>query len=208
MGVLDGAIEASVKNVVTAQPLMEILRNNQRKLVYRAKELEEAEESKNIKVEVGRERIVREQILPRIREKTTDEYGLEVAGVAIKQINYVRAVIPQIHDRMRSERIRIANRYESEGRKREAEILGTMQKELDRIESGGIKEATITRGRADATVLNIYAEAYQKDPEFYTFLRTLKLYSNSFGDRTRLVLSTRDNDLLRFLKDYGIAGED
>jgi len=66
---------------------------------------------------------------------------LELVDVRIKHINYVPTVIPKIFERMRSERIRIANKYESEGRREEAEILGQMKKELEQIESEGYKIA-------------------------------------------------------------------
>ena len=79
--------------------------------------------------------------------------ALELVAVMIKHINYVPAVIPKIFDRMRSERIRIANKYESEGRRDEAEILGYMKKELEKIESEGYKVATETRGDADAEAI-------------------------------------------------------
>ena len=91
-------------------------------------------------------------------------YGIELVDVRIKYINYVEAVIPKIYDRMRSERIRIANKYESEGRREEAEILGSMKRELERIESEGYRTAEETMGQANAEAVKIYAEAYEKAP--------------------------------------------
>ena len=130
-----------------------------------------------------------------------ERYGMELIDVRIKHVNYVRAVIPKIFDRMRSERIRIANKYESEGRREEAEIMGYMKKELEKIESEGYKIATETRGEADAEVIKIYADAYQKSPEFYSFTKTLETYEKTIDENTRLYLST-DSDYYKYINSF------
>lgn len=199
-GVLDEVIESETKNVVSSYPLKEILRDSNRKLEYTTKELEEAEIVKGTSITKGREKLV-EEILQRASRGLTDKYGIELIDVRIKFINYVPAVIPKIYDRMRSERIRIANRYESEGRREEAEILGSMKRELESIESEGYKEAKEIQGQADAEAVKIYAEAYQKAPEFYSFLKTLETYEKTFDKNTNLILST-DGDYFQYLKTY------
>jgi modulator of FtsH protease HflC len=201
--VLDGIIESSVKNVISARPLVEVLRNSNRRLTYTSQELEEAEAAKRIVVEVGRGKIVDEiMTVAKVKVEKEEEFGFELQGVGIKHFNYVRAVIPNIYERMRSERERIAERYRSEGREREAMILGEMQKELETIESTGEKEATIIRGKADAEVVRIYAEAFEKDPEFFFFTRSLEILPEVLGKETRIVLGAEDSDLFRVLKSY------
>ena len=201
LGVLDGQIDSSVKNVISVKPLMEVLRNTARRLKYTAKELEEAEAAKNIGVKEGRDRVVGE-ILIKAMSGTEDRYGFRIEKIGVKHFNYVRDVIPKIYERMSSERIRIANRYESEGQERAATILGEMTAELERIESEGYRDSTRIRGEADAEVIKIYADAYGKDPDFYSFDRTLKVYPASLGAGTRLVVSPDDSDLFRQLKTY------
>ncbi len=200
-GVLDGIIESSVKNVISAQPLMEVLRNTKRRLMYTSEELESAEASKDVTITTGREKIMAE-ILRLAQEKVAQDYGFEIDGVSIRHFNYVQPVIPRIYERMRSERLRIANRYKSEGREREASILGEMQKELETITSKGERESTIIRGRADAHVVRVYAEAYEQDAEFYSFIRSLELLPKALGPSTRLVLGSRSSELFRLLEDY------
>ncbi len=199
-GVLDEVIESAVKNIVSAYPLNEVLRNTKRKLEYTTVELEKAEMDKKVKVSHGRSSLVGE-INKMANEGLSERYGIELVSVMIKHINYVPAVIPKIFDRMRSERIRIANKYESEGRRDEAEILGYMKKELEKIESEGYKVAAETRGDADAEAIKIYADAYKKDPEFYTFTKTLKTYETTIDENTRLYLST-DNDYYKQLNGF------
>jgi len=198
-GVLDGLIDSSVKNVISARPLMEALRNTNRRLKYREKELEDAEAARDVRIELGRDKVV-DEILKQAQTDTEEKYGFKVEGVAVKSFNYVSEIVPTIYQRMRSERIRISNLYESEGREKEAEILGDMAKELEQIESQAMRKATIVRGEADAEVTRIYAEAYGRDAEFYSFIRTLELYRTSLGDGTRLILSTKESELFRFLQ--------
>ena len=199
-GVLDEVIGSAVKNIVSTYPLNEVLRNTNRKLEYTTVELEKAEMDKKVKISHGRASLVGE-INKMANEGLRERYGMELIDVKIKHINYVRAVIPKIFDRMRSERIRIANKYESEGRREEAEIMGYMKKELEKIESEGYKIATETRGEADAEAIRIYAEAYGKAPEFYSFTKTLETYEKTIDENTRLYLST-DNEYYKYINDF------
>ncbi len=199
-GVLDEVIESAVKNIVSSYPLNEVLRNTHRKLEYTTVELEKAEMDKKVKVSHGRSNLVGE-INKMANEGLRERYGMELVDVRIKHINYVPAVIPKIFDRMRSERIRIANKYESEGRRDEAEILGYMKKELEQIESEGYKIATETRGEADAEAIRIYADAYEKAPDFYSFTKTLKTYEKTIDENTRLYLST-DSDYYKYINSF------
>lgn len=198
-GVLDEVIESAVKNVVSAFTLKEVLRNTNRKLEYTTKELEEAE-GKKVFIKMGRDKIV-EEIRKMATRALEGRYGIELVDVRIKYINYVEAVIPKIYDRMRSERIRIANKYESEGRKEEAEILGSMKRELERIESEGYRTAEEIKGQADAEAVKIYAEAYEKAPEFYSFTKTLETFESTFNKQTQFILTT-DGDYFRYLKSF------
>jgi modulator of FtsH protease HflC len=204
-GVLDEVIESAVKNVVSAYTLKEVLRNTNRKLEYTTKELEVAEDTKKVLITMGRDRII-EEIQKMAVRALEGRYGIELVDVRIKYINYVEAVIPKIYDRMRSERIRIANKYESEGRREEAEILGSMKKELERIESEGYRTAEETKGQANAEAIRIYAEAYEKAPEFYSFIKTLETYENTFNKQTHLILST-DGEYFRYLKSFQMNGK-
>ena len=199
-GVLDEVIESAVKNIVSSYTLNEILRDTNRKLEYTTKELEKAEMAKRVNITEGRGKLVG-QIKTMANHGLSERYGLELIDVRIKHINYVQTVIPKIFDRMRSERIRIASKYESEGRREEAEILGGMKKELDGIESEGYKKAAETRGEADAEVIMIYANAYNKAPEFYSFTKTLETYEKTIETNTRLYLNT-DSDYYQYLKSY------
>jgi membrane protease subunit HflC len=76
-----------------------------------------------------------------------------------------------------------------------------MQKELQRINSEAYRKAQQIQGKADAEATEIYADAFSRDPEFYSFLRTLESYRNSLDSSSTLILST-DGEYLKFLKSY------
>jgi membrane protease subunit HflC len=76
-----------------------------------------------------------------------------------------------------------------------------MKKQLDGIESEGYKKAAETRGEADAEVIMIYANAYNKAPEFYSFTKTLETYEKTITKNTRLYLNT-DSDYYQYIKSY------
>ena len=86
------------------------------------------------------------------------------------------------------------------------DIEGQMQRELRSIQSEAYRKAQETRGEADAEATNIYAEAYSRDPEFYSFLNTLKTYRDTLKERTFLILTT-DTDYLQYIGERRPAGK-
>ena len=217
-GLLDDRIDDAVQTIIKTHPLMEVLRDTGRELQYTTPELEEIERAKNISISIGRSQVVA-KILRRATEGTEEaeggqasggadrvlsleeQYGIKLIDVRIKQINYVPKVIENIFNRMRSERKRIKERYEAEGTSRKEEIEGEVEREKARLESEGEMVAKQIRGRADAEALHIYADAYQRDPEFYSFLKTLETYEKTFGPKMNLILST-DSEFFKYLKEF------
>ena len=103
---------------------------------------------------------------------------------------------------MISERNKVAAQYRSEGEGEKADILGQMQKELKKISSESYRQAEEVRGNADAKATTIYAAAYNQEPDFYQFLRTLESYQVTVGKNNRLILST-GGDYYKFLEKSG-----
>lgn len=207
--VLSEKIQSTVQKVIKTYPLMEVIRNTQRELEYSSDELKQTEKTKGIKITTGRNKIV-EEILERastgegegMAGDLKEQYGIELLDIQIKQINYyVPDTIRSVYGRMRSERLRIRDRYESEGKRRQQEINGEIAWEKATIESEGYKIAKEIRGQADAEALKIYAETYQKAPEFYSFIKTLETYEEIFNQDTHLILGT-DSELFKYLKHY------
>ncbi len=197
-GRLDDMLEAAVRNYITDNLLLEVVRDSNR--VMEISELEiRAGEEKKIRIEIGREKISR-QILEEAA-KLMPQYGIELIDVRIKRLNYVESVRERVYARMIAERNQIAAQYRSEGEGLKSEILGRKEKELKRIQSGAYKKAQEIKGKSDAQAVKIYAKAYGKDPEFYSFLKTLDTYKKTLNKNTWLILTT-DSDYLKYLKKF------
>ena len=199
---LDDIIDANTRDVISNANLIEVVRDSNR-LVAEAKISENSEDAdwESVigtleRVETGREKITRE-ILSRCRE-ILPNYGIELIDVQLKHINYVQEVRKKVFERMISERKRAAERYRSEGQGEKAGIEGQMVKELEQIRSEAYRKAQEIRGKADAEASGIYAESYNRDPEFYSFLKTLETYRSTVNTSTSLFLST-DSEVYRYL---------
>jgi len=189
--ILDDLVDSAVRDVVARYNLIEAVRSTNRQLVYESEELAKDASSKQDEITTGREKIEAE-ILQVVGAELADQYGMELTDVHIKRIDYNDAVRQTVHDRMKSERRRIAQLFESEGEEERNRILGVMRKDLDTIEGEMQQRSAEIRGEADAEVIRITAEAYSKSPEFYKFLRQLEAYKKSLRSRTRLILSTNN----------------
>lgn len=195
---LDDIIDGEVRNAIATHALIEVVRTSSRPFVRDelADAEQEADESE-FRVKFGRRQLTR-LVLERA-SAVMPNYGIELADVQIKRVNYVASVQSKVFERMISERKRIAQRFRSEGRGRSAEINGRIEREQKTIESEAYRKAVEIRGKADAEATAVYAAAYNRDPAFYEFLRTLETYREVIAGNTDVVLST-DAKLLHYLK--------
>ncbi len=115
-------------------------------------------------------------------------YGVEVIDVRIKRADLPEKNEQNVFSRMRTERERQALKFRAEGQEEARKIRSTSEKERQILLAEANRTAEIARGEADAKAAAIYAAAYERDPEFYTFVRTLEAYRNTLGDRTTIVL--------------------
>ncbi len=206
---LDDILDGSTREVISRHDLSEIIRSSNR-LSEGQKEIEGFGLTEDFSqvvinpIEVGRQELT-EMILKRA-QKTVSNYGIELVDLKIKRLNYTKGVRNKIYERMISERKRAAEKYRSEGQGRRAEIEGKKQKELRQIQSEAYKVSQEIKGKADAKAIKIYADAYNKDPEFYSFIKTLETYKNVVSKDSVFVLTT-DSDIYKYLKGINIQGE-
>ncbi len=196
---LDDIIDAATRDYITANNLIEVVRNSNQ-LLEKEEIIEEeliAQTAEALeRVNIGRAKLT--QAILDNAANTVPQYGIELVDVKIKRINYVEEVRRKVYDRMIAERKRAAEQYRSEGQGKKAEIEGLMEKELKTISSGAYKTAQEVKGEADAEAISIYADAYGKDPNFYSFLKTLETYKETVDKDTMLILST-EGDYYRYL---------
>jgi len=198
---LDDIIDAKAREVISSHILIEVLRNSNQLL-----EQGEIESLKSVSGEFGKTALepiklgreaLSQMILDRSAEAVRD-YGIELVDVKIKRINYVKEVQQKVYERMISERKRAAEQFRSEGQGKKAEIEGQMVKDLDEIRSLAYRTAQEIKGKADAQAIKIYADAYNNDPEFYSFTKTMDAYRKSINKDTTLMFTT-DNEFYEYL---------
>lgn len=191
-------INSATRDAITSHLLVEVVRDSNRII-----ELDEESEDMIVtdealeSIEVGREQM--ESAILKIAQELAPQYGIEVVDVRIKRLNYVEKVRNEVYGRMIAERNRAAESYRSEGYGKRAEIDGLREKELKKITSGAYRTAQVIKGKADAEATEIYAGAYNQDPDFYSFLKTLETYRKTIDSETTLILTTED-EYFRHLK--------
>jgi len=195
---LDDIIDAAVRNFIASYSLIETVRWTNRELDTFELGIDKIQEQRVVsEITTGRQKIVKkikEQASPKLME-----LGIQLVDVQIKRLNYVEEVRRSVYGRMIAERRQIAEKFRSEGTGEARKIEGNREKELKRITSGAYKKAQEIKGKADAEATQIYAEAYGRDPDFYSFLKTLDIYKKTMDKSSTLILST-DSDFLKYFK--------
>jgi len=148
----------------------------------------------------GRRQLANE-ILMRSR-RMVPEYGIELIDVVTRQIRYSDELTESVYARMIKERNQIAQAIRSEGEGRKADIMGQMEREQMTVLSTAYREAETIKGEADAEATRIYAEAYNRDRDFFDFWRAVESYRNTMPGMDK-TLST-DMDYFRYL--YSVSG--
>jgi modulator of FtsH protease HflC len=127
------------------------------------------------------------------------EYGIDLIDVRIIRADLPSEIEQAVFARMRSERERIAAQLRAEGEEQARQITSSADRDVDVLLADARRDAERVRGEGDAQALEIYATAYNEDPQFYRYWRTLESYRVALAENTRIVLST-ESDYLRFLE--------
>ncbi|MBN2017781.1 MAG: protease modulator HflC [Candidatus Cloacimonetes bacterium] len=195
---LDDIISGITRDVISSNKLLEIVRSSNREMIFTAEYSDSQLDDVLDENIINGRRTIADSIFALSKEKVA-EYGINLIDVRVKRLNYNDEVQSKVFERMISERNKIAAKYLSEGSGNSSEILGKMQRELDLIQSTAYQKAQEIKGKADASAIKIYANAYNKDPEFYEFLKTLETYERTI-DSTNTIIMTTDGDYYKFLK--------
>ena len=142
-----------------------------------------------------------EAVKARLNETVLAELGIEVIDVRVKKIDLPNEVSQSVYRRMNAEREKEARELRSEGK----EIAEGMRAEADRkvtvIEAEAVRDAEIIRGDGDATATRIYADSFNRDPEFYAFTRSLNAYQQTFSTGSDIMLLQPDSQFFQYLRD-------
>lgn len=140
-----------------------------------------------------------QEVTQNLARRARDNFGIEIAAVRIKRLNFPAQNKEAVFRRMEAERRRIARLYRSEGEEEAEKIRAQADREQAELINEAERQAAILRGEADAEASRIYAEAFAQDPEFYEFLRSLQAYENIIRETSTVVLPS-DSELLEVLK--------
>lgn len=185
---LSDVIDSSCKVIITQNKLSEIVRSSDI-INQTAKENAENEENDDSfiageteyeSVTKGRNELCRQMLAE--ANKTCEGFGIEIIDIVPRQIKYTDALTESVYSRMIKDRNQEAQHYRSQGEGKKAELLGKLENEKRTIESDAYRQAEEIKGNADAQAAKIYAEAYNKDPEFYTFWKSMESYKKTLKD--------------------------
>ena len=170
---LDDIIYSQTREILGAHTLMEIVSGNRKE--------------------------IRESITLRSR-KNAEKFGIEILDVRIKRADLPEQNSQSVFGRMNAERRRQAKLYRSEGEEESLKIRSDADRERVEIIAEAKKINEETRGGADAKATKIYADAYQKDMDFFKFLRSHDVYRNSLQEGTTLLMDA-NSKFFKYLKD-------
>ncbi|AEE21279.1 protease modulator HflC [Paraglaciecola chathamensis] len=131
---------------------------------------------------------------------SSDELGIEIVDVRVKQINLPLEVRNYIFQRMRTERDAVAREHRSEGKEKAEFIKANMDAKVTVMLADAERNARKLRGEGDAKAAEIYAKTYTKDAEFYNFLRSMDAYKSSFSNKQDVIVLEPDSDFFKYMK--------
>ncbi|MDE3016266.1 MAG: protease modulator HflC [Pseudomonadota bacterium] len=133
-------------------------------------------------------------------------FGIEVADVRIKRADLPPANSEGIFRRMQTEREREAKQFRAQGAEDAQKIRSEADKQRTIILADAKKQSEITRGEGDAAATRIYAKAFDQDPDFFQFYRTLEAYRKAFSPKDTTMILSPNNEFLKDMEKGGAAG--
>ncbi len=197
---LDDILDGQTRDVIASHSLEEAVRSTNRQAVSSGKISQLIGDSLP-RIELGRKRL--QNMVQKTANEQTADLGIKILDFRFKRINYVEDVRKRVYERMRSERVRIAEKFRSEGQGEASRINGQKERELNQIRSEAFERAEKIKGKADAEAALIYANAYDKSSQsrqFYNFTKTMETFRRTFDTSTTVILSS-DSELYKYLKD-------
>lgn len=146
----------------------------------------------------------RTQIMNQVRDNVDAEssrMGITIVDVRIKKLDYSETISDSVFERMVQERAKVAKQLRSEGQEESKGIRAAAEREREQILAEAYREAQSIRGEGDARAAEIYAQAYGKNPEFFSFYRSLEAYRQAFEGGQDVLVLEPDSEFFRYFKD-------
>jgi modulator of FtsH protease HflC len=145
----------------------------------------------------------REQIMDLMRERADQiarEIGVQVLDVRLKRVDFTPEVSESVYGRMQAERKRVANELRSTGFAEAEKIRADADKQRQVVIAQAYRDAQRLKGDGDAKATAIYARAFERNPEFYAFYRSLEAYRQSFKNKGDLLILEPNSEFFKYLK--------
>ena len=141
-----------------------------------------------------------EAITERLSQVANQELGVEVIDVRVKKIDLPPDVSNSVYRRMNAEREKEARELRSQGQELAEGIRAAADREVTVLEANAFRDSEIIRGDGDALATQVYSEAYNRDPEFYSFVRSLRAYQETFSGGGDIMLVEPDSQFFQYLR--------
>ncbi len=145
------------------------------------------------------------EILRQRADRDSRQMGIQVLDVRLKRVDLPEKVSESVYQRMEAERKGVANQLRSEGSAASEKIRADADKQREVIIAEAFREAQNTKGQGDAKAAEIYSLAYNKNPEFYAFYRSLEAYRNSFSNKSDVLVLEPSSDFFKYMRSSGGA---
>jgi modulator of FtsH protease HflC len=173
-GLLDSLINSEIRGVLSSVPLHAVLTDRRESLM--------------------------DEITKRVNAKTK-ELGVETVDVRIKRADLPQANSQSVYNRMKTDREREAGQLRAEGDEEKARITATADREVAVIKADAGLKAQVLKGEADGEATRIYAQAFNKDKDFYAFYRRMEAYKQAFSAGGSTMILSPDTDFFRYFND-------
>jgi modulator of FtsH protease HflC len=132
--------------------------------------------------------------------KGSEELGIEILDVRVKKINLPDEISNNIFQRMRAERTAVAKEHRARGMEQAEIIRADVDARVTVMVAEAERNSRTTRGEGDALAAKVYAEAYNKNAEFFSFVRSLEAYNRSFNSKSDVLVVQPDSDFFQYMK--------
>ena len=148
----------------------------------------------------------RDKIMEQMRQKAdldARKIGIQIVDVRVKRVDLPSEVSESVYRRMEAERKRVANELRSEGSAEAEKIRADADRQREVIVAEAYRDAQKIKGDGDAKAAATYAQAFNQNPEFYAFYRSLEAYRNSFKGKSDIIVVEPNSDFFKYMKSMG-----
>ncbi|MDM5179592.1 protease modulator HflC [Massilia sp. DJPM01] len=138
-------------------------------------------------------------------EAEAKQIGVQIVDVRLKRVDYVEQINASVYDRMKAERLRVANELRSTGSAESEKIRADADRQRTVMLAEAFRDAEKIKGDGDAKASQIYAEAFGKNPEFYKFYRSLEAYRATFKSHGDVMVLDSNSEFFKYFRSPGGA---